>query len=60
MAKSDWRDWEIGRPTVWEGSDFDGSWHYEGIITEKYEDHLILETDGMQIWIDDDFSDTVR
>ena len=59
QAGKDWRNWEVGRPTIWAGRDFDGSWYFEGVITEKHEDHLILEADGMHIWIDDDFCDTV-
>lgn len=51
---SDWRNWQIGRKTVYKTHEFDGSSHAEGIITEVYKDHLICESEGMYLWIDDD------
>ena len=35
-------------------TEFDGSFYFEGIITEVHEDHLICEADGMHLWVDDD------
>ena len=31
---SDWRNWKVGRKTVYETHEFDGSSRVEGIITE--------------------------
>lgn len=50
----DWRNWKVGRHTIWEFHDFDGYGTCEGIITEKADDHAIMESDGMKLWIDDD------
>ena len=50
----DWRSWKTGRKTVYKGTEFDGSFHFEGVITEAYEDHLICEAGGMHLWVDDD------
>ena len=44
----DWRSWETGRKTIYEGTEFDGSFHFEGVITEVHEDHLICEAEGMR------------
>ena len=52
--EKDWRNWKIGRKTIYEGHEFDGDFHFEGVITEVHDDHLICETDGMHLWIDDD------
>lgn len=52
--KKDWRNWSVGRPTIWEFHDFDGYGIHKGIITEKDQDHAIMESDGMKLWIDDD------
>lgn len=46
----DWRSWETGRKTIYEGTEFDGSFHFEGVITEVHEDHLICEAEGMHLW----------
>ena len=51
---NDWRNWKIGRKTIFEASDFSGSVYAEGVISEIHEDHLICEADGMHLWIDDD------
>lgn len=56
----DWRTWEVGRYTVYEWDEFDGHGSSRGLITEKYEDHLIMESEGMQLWIDDCFADMFR
>ena len=50
----DWRSWTKGRKTIYKGTEFDGSFHFEGVITEAYEDHLICEAEGMHLWVDDD------
>ena len=52
--KKDWRNWTIGRPTIWEYHDFDGYGTHTGFITEVAEDHALMEADGMKLWIDDD------
>lgn len=52
--EKDWRNWKIGRKTIYEGHEFDGNFHFEGVITEVHDDHLICEADGMHLWIDDD------
>lgn len=55
LIRKDWRNWKVGRKTVWETHEFDGDSRHEGILTEKHEDHAIVEADGMQLWLDDDF-----
>ena len=50
----DWRNWAIGRMTIFEVHDFDGDNIITGKITSVYSDHAIMEADGMHIWIDDD------
>ena len=56
----DWRSWKTGRKTVYKGTEFDGSFHFEGVITEAYEDHLICEAGGMHLWVDDDTAEFFR
>lgn len=51
---ADWRDWKVGRKTIYSGTEFDGSFRYVGRVTEKHDDHLIVEADGMHLWVDDD------
>ena len=51
---SGWRNWKAGRKTTFEGTEFDGHFQVEGVITEVHEDHLICEADGMHLWVDDD------
>lgn len=58
--EKDWRTWEVGRYTVYEWDEFDGHGSSRGLITEKYEDHLIMESEGMRLWIDDCFADMFR
>ena len=45
----DWRSWETGRKTIYEGAEFDGSFH-----SEVHDAHLICEAEGMHLWVDDD------
>lgn len=52
--RKDWRNWQVGRNTVWESHEFDGNSIVTGILTEKHEDHAIVEADGMRLWVDDD------
>lgn len=58
--EKDWRSWDVGRYTVYEWNEFDGHGSSRGLITEKYDDHLIMESEGMQLWIDDCFADMFR
>lgn len=51
---NDWRSWEKGRKAVFEGNDFDGKFYFEGVVTEVFSDHLIVEAEGMTLWVDDD------
>jgi len=53
LIKKDWRNWSIGRLTIWEYHDFDGYGQHVGFISEIYDDHAIMEADGMKLWIDD-------
>lgn len=50
----DWRNWFIGRKTIFEVHDFDGDSITVGRITSVHSDHAIMEADGMHLWIDDD------
>ena len=52
--KKDWRNWSVGRKTIFEVHDFDGNSIVSGEITVIDSDHAIMETDGMRLWIDDD------
>lgn len=52
--RKDWRNWDIGRVTIYETHEFDGDSITQGIITEIHLDHAILTADDMHIWIDDD------
>lgn len=54
LIRKDWRNWKIGRPTIFETHEFDGDSLTQGIITEIHYDHAILKADGMNLWIDDD------
>lgn len=56
IIRKDWRNWQVGRKTVWETHEFDGDSICEGVLTEKHEDHAIVEADGMRLWLDDDFA----
>ena len=53
-VRKDWRNWNIGRVTIYETHEFDGDSITQGIITEIYFDHAILTADDMHLWIDDD------
>lgn len=52
--RKDWRNWDIGRVTIYETHEFDGDSITQGIISEIHLDHAILTADDMHIWIDDD------
>ncbi len=54
IIRKDWRNWVLGRPTIWEFHDFDGYGYHSGFITEISDDHAIMESDGMKLWIDDE------
>lgn len=49
-----WRKWKVGDRVQYTYSEFDGHGTLAGVITEKYDDHLIAEVNGMHLWIDDD------
>ena len=51
---TDWRTWKKGRKTTYAWDEFDGAGSLEGTVTEVHEDHLIVEADGMSLWLDDD------
>lgn len=50
----DWRNWSVGRKTIFEVHDFDGDSITSGKITSVHSDHAIMEADSMHLWIDDD------
>lgn len=52
--RKDWRNWDIGRVTIYETHEFDGDIITQGIITEVHSDHAILTASDMHLWIDDD------
>lgn len=52
-----WRSWQLGRRTKYTWNDFDGHGTVFGVVTEKHDDHLIVEADGMNLWVDDDTAD---
>ena len=52
--EGNWREWKIGRKTVFSETGPEGCVRFEGIITEVHEDHLICKADGMRLWIDED------
>lgn len=52
--RKDWRNWDIGRVTIYETHEFDGDSITQGIITEVHSDHAILTASDMHLWIDDD------
>lgn len=54
MTEKDWRNWKVGRPTIYEYHDFDGDGMFRGVITAVYKDHAIMETRGEKLWVDDD------
>ncbi|MGL4283996.1 MAG: hypothetical protein ACRCSI_10440 [Eubacterium aggregans] len=55
QIKKDWRNWPVGRQSIFEVHDFDGDNITIGKISETYSDHAIMEADDMHLWIDDDF-----
>ena len=52
-----WKSWNVGDRVKYTYEEFGGSGSYDGTITEKFEDHLIMECDfpdnDMHLWIDD-------
>ena len=54
-----WRSWELGDKVFWDVTEFSdgGRVFYEGRVTQIDEDHLIVEADGMHLWVDDDTAD---
>ena len=43
LIRKNWRNWKIGRPTIYETHEFDGDGLIQGIISEIYPDHAILK-----------------
>ena len=54
IIRKNWRNWNVGRITIYETHEFDGDSITQGVITEVHSDHAILTADGMHLWIDDD------
>ena len=54
VIRKNWRNWKIGRPTIYETHEFDGDCSFKGTITKIEDDHALMEADGMRLWIDDD------
>ncbi|WP_033164720.1 hypothetical protein [Clostridium sp. KNHs205] len=54
IIRKNWRNWNVGRVTIYETYEFDGDSITQGILTEVHSDHAILTADGMHLWIDDD------
>ena len=52
-----WRIWKVGESIIWETEEFDGKAKFTGTVTKKFEDHLIVEADSMNLWVDDDTED---
>ena len=48
-----WQLWNVGDKVRYFGTEFDGSFEFFGVITKKFDDHLIAESEGMTLWIDD-------
>ena len=49
----DWKSLNVGDCIRWYGKEFDGSWDEPCTIKEKFENHLIADCDGIELWIDD-------
>jgi hypothetical protein len=54
IIRKTWKNWNVGRVTIYETHEFDGDTIIQGIITEVHSDHAILTADDMHLWIDDD------
>lgn len=52
-----WKEWKIGDQIKWSWNEFDGKGSMIGTLTEVYDDHAIMVAEGLDIWIDDCFSD---
>lgn len=48
-----WKQANIGDQVICHISDFDGGLSLAGNVTEKYQDHIIIDVEGMSLWIDD-------
>ena len=48
-----WRTWEIGRKTTFVADEFDGYTEIQGVVTEKHDDHLIVQADGQNLLVAD-------
>lgn len=55
-----WRTWELGDEVSYYWDDFDGEGSVVGKVTEKRNDYLIVEADGMRLRCDDYTSDMFR
>jgi hypothetical protein len=52
-----WKNWEIGDIIKYETHDFDGVFRSLGVVTVKEKDHLIVESMGMKLWVDETTAD---
>ena len=54
---SNWRNWSVGDKIRWSWNEFDGKGSVTGVLTQKEQDHAIVEADGMRLWVDDDMQE---
>lgn len=57
MENTSWKNWNIGDTIKWIVDEFDGHMERIGKVTQIFEDHVIVEADGMNLWVD---KDTIR
>lgn len=51
--KESWKTWNIGNTIRYTADEFDGYSEFVGVVTEKENDHLIVEADGMKLWCEE-------
>lgn len=48
-----WQTLKVGERVVFAGEEFGLAFREEGIVTEAADDHMIVESNGMHLWLDD-------
>ena len=57
MNKHNWREWQIGDVIKFSWNEFDGCGSCIGKVITKEPDHLIVLSDDVHLWVDDDFKE---
>ena len=54
---NDWKSLKVGDEVIFHSVEFDGSFTERATVKEVHQDHLILECDDYNLWLDDGTQD---